>query len=169
MKIYHYHPVTREFLGEDDARPDPELPDHVLAPADATTIKPPAPPTWPSGCVAQYDPDTEAWNLVPDRRGTVYWTPEGERHQITDLGVEPPEGALDAPPPPSPEDLAAKERQRRNGLLRATDWTQLADAQLRLGPERVAAFEAYRQALADVPQQEGFPEAIEWPEEPESA
>ena len=49
-------------------------------------------------------------------------------------------------------------------LLAATDWTQLADSQL--DEEAQAAMRAYRQALRDIPQQEGFPLSVEWPEEP---
>ena len=164
--IYHYHPVTGEYVGASHAIQDPVEPTRFLMPADTTDQMPPA---TNDNQVAIFDRDAERWTNTSDWRGHEYWTEDGERHHITDLGVAPPEGALDAPPPPPPEDLAAKARQRRNGLLRSTDWTQLADAQLRLGPERVAAYEAYRQALADVPQQAAFPEAIEWPEEPESS
>jgi hypothetical protein len=62
------------------------------------------------------------------------------------------------PPPPNPEVL----RGQRNGLLLASDWTQLPDV-----PEGVAGVWAqYRQNLRDVPQQAGFPAAIEWPAQP---
>jgi hypothetical protein len=33
-------------------------------------------------------------------------------------------------------------------------------------PQHIAAMRAYRQALLDVPQQAGFPAAIDWPELP---
>jgi len=52
-------------------------------------------------------------------------------------------------------------RSDRNNRLSACDWTQLADA-----PGDKAAWASYRQALRDVPSQEGFPWAITWPEEP---
>lgn len=55
----------------------------------------------------------------------------------------------------------ASMRQRRDRLLAASDWTQVADA-----PVDAAAWATYRQALRDVPQQEGFPDNIEWPEMP---
>lgn len=46
-------------------------------------------------------------------------------------------------------------RNRRNGLLNRTDWTQTADCPL---PEdEVQAWADYRQALRDFPNQEGFP------------
>lgn len=54
-------------------------------------------------------------------------------------------------------------REQRNNLLKDTDWTQLPDV-----PEAIRdAYTAYRQALRDVPAQEGFPNDIVWPELPE--
>lgn len=55
-------------------------------------------------------------------------------------------------------------RNERNLRLTFTDWTQLPDAPLTA--EQKAAYATYRQALRDVPAQSGFPDAIEWPEEP---
>jgi uncharacterized protein YbjT (DUF2867 family) len=53
-------------------------------------------------------------------------------------------------------------RGRRDRLLAASDWTQVADA-----PVDAAAWATYRQALRDVPAQAGFPDNITWPEVPE--
>ena len=74
------------------------------------------------------------------------------------------QGPIPEPAPPDPENVAAEVRAKRNELLAATDWTQLADSQL--DEEAQAAMRAYRQALRDIPQQEGFPLSVEWPEEP---
>jgi len=52
-------------------------------------------------------------------------------------------------------------RQDRNARLSESDWTQLADA-----PVDAAAWSAYRAALRDVPQQEGFPWDVTWPTKP---
>jgi hypothetical protein len=52
-------------------------------------------------------------------------------------------------------------RTERNQLLSACDWTQLPDAQC-----DQTAWAAYRQALRDIPQQEGFPAAVIWPVPP---
>lgn len=60
------------------------------------------------------------------------------------------------------EQKAAAARYRRNSLLDASDWMVLSD----VPSKHKAGWEAYRQALRDVPQQEGFPENIEWPVEP---
>jgi hypothetical protein len=64
-----------------------------------------------------------------------------------------------------PAKIAAKQgaevRAERDRLLAASDWTQVADA-----PVDQAAWAEYRQALRDVPQQEGFPENVVWPDRP---
>ena len=56
-------------------------------------------------------------------------------------------------------------RAERDRLLAETDWTQVLDAPI--SAECREAFRLYRQALRDVPEQEGFPENIEWPVMPE--
>lgn len=53
-------------------------------------------------------------------------------------------------------------RNQRNNLLASCDWTQLPDA-----PVDQTAWAAYRQALRDVTNQEGFPENVVWPVKPE--
>ena len=55
-------------------------------------------------------------------------------------------------------------RTQRDKLLAATDWTQVLDAPIDAATRE--AYRAYRQALRDLPEQEGFPETITWPELP---
>ena len=55
---------------------------------------------------------------------------------------------------------ADAERRTRDGLLASTDYLALVDATL------TDAMRTYRQALRDVPQQEGFPNTITWPTKP---
>ena len=50
-------------------------------------------------------------------------------------------------------------REKRDLLLQASDWTQLVDA-----PVDREAWADYRQALRDLPEQEGFPGDVVWPE-----
>jgi hypothetical protein len=52
-------------------------------------------------------------------------------------------------------------RDKRNALLAETDWWAVTDRTMS------AEETAYRQALRDVPQQEGFPFNITWPTKPE--
>ena len=58
--------------------------------------------------------------------------------------------------------LSNTARNKRDALLSQSDWTQIADA-----PVDQAAWATYRQALRDVPEQEGFPENVIWPTPPE--
>lgn len=66
-----------------------------------------------------------------------------------------------------PVDLIALERaarQKRDSLIAETDW--LVVKSMELNQNIPAAWELYRQALRDVPQQETFPAQIVWPERP---
>lgn len=53
--------------------------------------------------------------------------------------------------------LALKAIERRNAMLIASDWTQLADVQV-----DKEAWATYRQHLRDIPAQAGFPITIDW-------
>ena len=55
-------------------------------------------------------------------------------------------------------------RAQRDKLLADTDWTQVLDAPIDSATRE--AYRAYRQALRDIPEQDGFPETITWPELP---
>jgi hypothetical protein len=68
----------------------------------------------------------------------------------------------------SAEDLASRTegkkeelRNQRNQLLKDSDWTQVADS-----PVNKDVWAAYRQALRDVPDQEGFPWDVTFPQPP---
>jgi Phage tail assembly chaperone protein len=66
------------------------------------------------------------------------------------------------PPPPTFEEQSVIVRQTRDQLLKETDWTQAADI-----PQTVKdKWTVYRQLLRDVPQQEGFPFNVVWPDKP---
>lgn len=79
------------------------------------------------------------------------------------IGWDYVDGILIPPPQPQiPESvLAEMARMQRNGLLAASDWTQVADA-----PVDKAAWATYRQALRDITAQEGFPHNVVWPTSP---
>lgn len=55
-------------------------------------------------------------------------------------------------------------RAKRNTLIAETDFLMMPDYPL--SSEGRQAVQAYRQALRDVPQQEGFPFGVHWPEKP---
>lgn len=71
---------------------------------------------------------------------------------------------LEADRQPSDEQLAAQARAQRDKLLADCDWTQTLDAPI--DADTREAYRAYRQALRDIPEQEGFPMSIIWPELP---
>ena len=59
------------------------------------------------------------------------------------------------------DDRKAKDvRMERNQLLRDSDWVSSSD--ITMSDE----WRTYRQALRDVPSQEGFPNTVTWPTKP---
>ena len=58
-------------------------------------------------------------------------------------------------------------RENRNKLLADSDWTDTLSAKSRLGDDLYNSWQAYRQALRDIPQQGGSPEDIVFPPKPE--
>lgn len=73
-------------------------------------------------------------------------------------------------PTPTPEQLAATARAKRDQLIESFRWrVERHNDELALGREPTEPLEPllqYVQALRDVPQQTGFPETVEWPELP---
>ncbi len=67
-------------------------------------------------------------------------------------------------PESTAEQLETQIRAQRNSLLTLSDWTQLPDAPLTV--EQKQEWAEYRQALRDVPEQAGFPDAVIWPSTP---
>ena len=61
---------------------------------------------------------------------------------------------------------ASAVRTQRDKLLAYTDWTQTLDAPIDAATRD--AMRTYRQALRDVPQQDGFPTDVQWPKLPET-
>jgi len=62
--------------------------------------------------------------------------------------------------------FGAEMREYRDTLLLQSDWVELPSAATRESAESLAAWAIYRQALRDVPAQEGFPTNIVWPTKP---
>lgn len=98
-----------------------------------------------------FAPSNENHILSPRHDGEIGW-------QLT-AG----EWVYDVPKTPelTEEQLAAIVRNKRNALLAASDWTQVADS-----PVNQAAWAAYRQALRDITSQTGFPQTVDWPTAP---
>ncbi|WJZ70008.1 tail fiber assembly-like protein [Vibrio phage PVP-XSN] len=117
MKIYHYHPETKEYLGEGLADKDPMVADNWLIPAHATSTKPPQTDKNQSAVF-----DGNEWLVVADYRGFEYWLQNEEHHVINELGVEPPKFYFESKPepePPTEEEL--KQRAERNRVMEYAD------------------------------------------------
>lgn len=106
-------------------------------------------------------------NHVPDRE---YWL-DGEEHTLIHP-EELPEGATFEKPV---EVLIREVKGKRFGLLSDSDKHALKyDRLCRLNPDNVEykatrkEIDLYRQALCDIPEQEGFPENVTFPDPPPS-
>ncbi|SER79085.1 protein of unknown function [Vreelandella subterranea] len=55
--------------------------------------------------------DANEWEVVADYRGHIYWTADCKKHEIKELGTEPPDDALDEAPPEPLADVAARKRR----------------------------------------------------------
>ena len=85
--------------------------------------------------------------------GNVPFTPE-EEAEWDAMEAEYAAGANDR--------AAAEIRKERDTKLTESDWTQVVDA-----PVDQAAWATYRALLRSMPEQEGFPNEVTWPTEPE--
>lgn len=89
-----------------------------------------------------------------------------QMHAEAKAGKLGPIAAYTPPPAPSTEALDATARATRAAHLQASDWTQLADARRSMGATLASQWDAYRQALRDLPSQPGWPATISWPKSP---
>ena len=106
--------------------------------------------------------------LYKDTQGNIYavspiQTPEKEWVALTKKETE-----AHLNPVPTTEQLAATVRAKRDGLIESVRWRiERAKDEIDLGiplTEPLEPLLQYVQLLRDVPQQEGFPENVEWPE-----
>lgn len=68
-------------------------------------------------------------------------------------------------PAPTTEEVAARVRSQRDAMIAETDYLMTSDYPI--SEEDKALVEAYRQALRDIPEQEGFPSEVQWPVAPQ--
>ena len=106
-----------------------------------------------------------------DNQGNIYavsaiQTPKKEWVALTKKEIE-----AHLNPVPTTEQLADTARAERDRLIESVRWRiERRNDELALGSEPTETLEPllqYTQALRDVPQQEGFPETISWPELPD--
>ena len=103
--------------------------------------------------------------VEPDANGNWVWSwTENDMFQEytdDDDNVVTVQDQIDAKTAADNAALEATERATRDELLKVTDHYGLSDVTMS------EAMTTYRQALRDVPQQEGFPQTITWPTKPE--
>lgn len=93
MDIYHFDPKTGELAGVAQARESPLEPGVFLLPQLATFDVPPEPQ---EGHTRVWD--GAQWIQKEDRRGKVYWRPDGTKHVLRALDEVEPDDALDEKP-----------------------------------------------------------------------
>lgn len=91
MKIYNFHPITRELISEGKAEKSP-LDDTYLIPANATDHAPTINPN--ENEVLVLNDEGDRWSRIKDFRGQFYWLENGTKVEILELGHEIPENAL---------------------------------------------------------------------------
>lgn len=85
MKIFNYHPVTKEYLSESLADADPMVEGNWLVPAHATTVRP---PEIKPGYIPVFD--GEQWTQKADYRGVkIYNIITAQESEVKELGELP--------------------------------------------------------------------------------
>lgn len=183
-KIYNYHGVTGEYLGESTADADPLETGNWLIPGNACLDAPPAAKKGHAVCRAD-----SGWHQVEDNRGLIYSTESGHPFTLEELGLIPEGYTAKERPSPSHAWNGASWRLSKEAehasLVRdaqAKRSSLLAAAAVRIGPlqdaidlddssdaerELLTALKRYRVALNRIELQEGFPKNIAWPQMPE--
>lgn len=180
--MYEFSPKTGELMGQ---RPAQVVNGKPLTQSAYATVTPP-PENIPDGHVARWT--GTAWETVEDHRqhldskgmrqgGTPYWLPaQGDDWQsparyMEDLGPLPAGAVTVRPEKPAPTEaeLFQQLRAERDRRLTATDYLLMQDYPI--PADQRTAVQAYRQALRDLPAQEGAPwdgggEETPWPELP---
>lgn len=83
-----------------------------------------------------------------------------------DCSIQQVDGGYQIIQNPEPDDsmVAKAIRDKRDNLISETDYYLMPDYPL--NPQNLEELKVYRQALRDVPEQEGFPRDVRWPDVP---
>lgn len=85
-----------------------------------------------------------------------------------DCSIQQVDGGYQIIQNPEPDDSMVAEaiRDKRDNLLGKTDYYLMSDYPS--NPQSLEELKVYRQALRDLPKQEGFPRDVRWPDVPKS-
>lgn len=83
-----------------------------------------------------------------------------------DCSIQQVDGGYQIIKNPEPDDSMVAEaiRDKRDNLIGETDYYMMPDYPL--NPQNLEELKVYRQALRDLPKQEGFPREVRWPDVP---
>ncbi len=143
MNIYHYSPVSGEYLGTSVAHASPQEPGKFLLPANATTTEPPAHDVGQAAVYAD-----GAWSVVPDHRGQRWYKPDGTEVDISEVNVVPDKTWTREPPPPTPQQLHDELVKQAQAALGRTDSVALRC--IKAGVAFPAAWQTYTTALRNI-------------------
>lgn len=94
------------------------------------------------------------------------WCNESGKAYIEE--IEPQDGVrrfqIVAVPAPTLDELESQVRAERDMKLTETDYYMMSDYPS--NPQNLEELKVYRQALRDLPKQEGFPRDVRWPDVP---
>lgn len=111
----------------------------------------------------KHDQQTAFWNKMTQLRNELLKEQKYVKQDLVDSWWE-----LTKIPEPTAEEIQAQiardARSKRDCLISQTDY--LLQPDYPISAEQLEEVKAYRQALRDVPEQDGFPETIVWPEMP---
>lgn len=111
----------------------------------------------------KHDQQTAFWNKMTQLRNELLKEQKHVKQDLVDGWWE-----LTKIPEPTAEEIQAQiardARSKRDYLISQTDY--LLQPDYPISAEQLEEVKAYRQALRDVPEQDGFPETIVWPEMP---
>lgn len=111
----------------------------------------------------KHDQQTAFWNKMTQLRNELLKEQKYVKQDLVDGWWE-----LTKIPEPTAEEIQAQiardARLKRDCLISQTDY--LLQPDYPISAEQLEEVKAYRQALRDVPEQDGFPETIVWPEMP---
>lgn len=113
MIVHNYSSETQEYIGSEEAFPNPLEPGGFILPQNSTTESPPSPI---SGKARVFD--GQNWTYVDDYRGVDYWV-GFDKGPPLEIGEPFPEGASTGYPGRSPAELSRevnRESQRRASI-----------------------------------------------------
>jgi len=157
------------FVGVTTADPSPLEPEVYLIPGGC--IDEPA-PTIPEGKRAKWDNGQWVFKgIPPEKPEQPYdsWTYDEETNEWVPPVVKPDENAEwdeeNLEWIPGDVVLARNARTKRDALLSQSDWVTVRA--MDTGNPVPTEWQTYRQALRDITGQPGFPDTIDWPENPQ--